>query len=87
MGRPYTGNISTRTYERVQKNGDIYVYEEQKQYDRERKMTITIGTHLLGKKLKGTDEIVPTRPKRKSIKTGKEAETPGEGSLSDSISE
>ena len=51
MGRPYTGNISTRTYERVQNNGDIYVYEEQKQYDPTRGVTITIGTHLIGKKL------------------------------------
>ena len=76
MGRPYTGNISVRTYERLQKNGDIYVYEEQKQYDQTRGITVTIGSRLIGKKLKGTDEIVSTRPHRKLNNITKEVDTP-----------
>ena len=51
-------------------------YEEKKQYDQKRKMTVTIGTHLIGKKIKGTEEIVPTRPKRKFINTTKEVMRP-----------
>jgi len=37
MARPYTGKITVRTVEKVQKNGDIYVIEEQRQYNQEKK--------------------------------------------------
>ena len=76
MSRPYTGNTTTRIRSRKQKNGDTYFYEEQRQYSQEKKMTITIGSKLIGKKLQGSDEIVSTRPRRKLINVTKEVETP-----------
>lgn len=48
-----------------QKNGDIYVYKVNKKYDKTKKYTINTSKHLIGKIIKGTTEIVPTRPKRK----------------------
>lgn len=76
MSRPYTGNTTTRIRSRKQKNGDTYFYEEQRQYSQEKKMTITISSKLIGKKLQGSDGIVSTRPRCKLINVTKEVETP-----------
>ena len=76
MPRKYTGKITTSHVERRQKNGDIYVYEEERQYDPEKKYSVTKHSKLLGVKKKGTDQIVPTRARRKFVNVTKEETTP-----------
>ena len=51
-----------------QKNGDIYVYEQITAYDPVTKKTVAQQKTLKGKILAGTDVLVPTRPKRTSIR-------------------
>ena len=65
MSRPVSG--AGKTYQvRVKKeNGIIYVYERKRRYDPEVGYTRTFDSHLLGKILPGTDEIVSTRSRRK----------------------
>ncbi len=76
MPRKYTGKISTLTVQRRQKNGDVYVYEEQRQYDPEKKYAVTLSAKLLGVKKKGTNQVVQTRPKRKFVNIDKEEVSP-----------
>ena len=61
MPRKYTGKISTLTVQRRQKNGDVYVYEEQRQYDPEKKYAVTLSAKLLGVKKKGTNQVVQSK--------------------------
>ena len=76
MPRNQTGTSTTSHVERRQKNGDIYVYEEERQYDPEKKYSVTKHSKLLGVKKKGTDQIVPTRARRKFVNVTKEETTP-----------
>ena len=79
MARPYTGKVSTRKVERKQKNGDLYVYEEQRQYDPLKKYTVTISSKLIGVKKKGTNKIVATRARRRFLNvTSTESSPTGE---------
>ncbi|MBD5560658.1 MAG: transposase, partial [Clostridia bacterium] len=64
-----SGEIKTYTVEKKLSNGDVYVYERQVQYDPLTKRNQQIGSKLLGKKVQGQGEIVPTRPKRRSGST------------------
>lgn len=65
MARPVSGKIRTCFMRQKQDNGDIYVYERQTQYDPKVQYTRNLSYKLIGKIIKGTTEIVPTRPKRK----------------------
>ena len=67
MARPYTGKVSTRIREQKQKNGTIYVIEEKRQYNPEKKYTETIESKLLGMKLSNDGKVVNTRPRRSFI--------------------
>ena len=64
-----SGEIKTYTIKKKLSNGDVYVYERQVQYDPLTKRNRQIGSKLLGKKVQGQGEIVPTRPKRRSGST------------------
>ena len=76
MPRKYTGKITTSHVERRQKNGDIYVYEEERQYDREKGYSVIQHSKLIGVKKKGTDQVVPTRARRKFVNVTQEETTP-----------
>ena len=70
MSRPIVGGIRIKTENRLQKNGDIYVYERKVEYDPTTRRNKTISRTLLGVKHVGSDEIQKTRSKRKPcIKT------------------
>ena len=64
MPRPFRNAIQVGPHRQKQKNGDVYVYERKTRYNPETKKTATIGKKLLGKIIKGTTELVPTRPKK-----------------------
>jgi len=59
-----SGQIKTSTVKKPQKNGDIYVLERQTLYDPDKKYTKVLSTKLIGKIPKGSEIMVPTRPKR-----------------------
>lgn len=74
MGRRYTGKISIgewRVRKRVwnEEKGEeqdvIYVYERATRYDKALKKTVKVYVKLLGKWDEETQQIVPTRPKKK----------------------
>ena len=64
MPRPRTGKTHTGERREYRKNGDIYVYERITGYDPKKQKTVTISEHLKGKIRAGSEEIIPTRPKR-----------------------
>lgn len=68
MGRALTGKQHVGTRRERRPNGDVYVYERVTGYDPKTRKTKTISTRLLGKIPAGTDEMIPTRPKKKSSK-------------------
>ncbi len=63
MGRKASGQERTDIIERRQKNGSTYVYRRVSAYDSEKGYYTCREQKLLGKKLPGSDEIIPTRPK------------------------
>lgn len=64
MGRQFRDKVTVgRRIQRL-KNGNVYVLERTTKYDPATKKTITIGQKLLGKIVKGSTEMVPTRAKR-----------------------
>ena len=67
MPRKHTGKVIKNRTEIPQKNGDIYIYEREYQYDPEIKKTKRILNKLVSKIQKDTGEIMPTRPKRKAV--------------------
>lgn len=66
MPRPISGVVKTSNVRVKRKNGDIYVYERKRKYDPEVGYTRTFDCRLLGKIKAGTEDLVPTRPKRKT---------------------
>ena len=64
MGRQFRDKVTVGQRRQRQKNGDIYVLERTTKYDPATKKTVTIGQRLLGKIVRGTTEMVPTRAKR-----------------------
>lgn len=64
MPRQYSGKIHVSIRHEKRKNGDIYVLERTTQYDREKKLTRTLKTRLLGKIPAGETEMVGTRAKK-----------------------
>lgn len=61
MARPIVGGVRIKTENRIQKNGDIYVYERKVEYDPTTRRNRTISRSLLGVKHPGSDEILKTR--------------------------
>jgi len=59
-----SGKVKTRTVRETQKNGDIYVFERKEVYNPEKKYNEVVEARLVGKIPKGTEAMVPTRPKR-----------------------
>ena len=59
-----SGEIKTRIVNVPQKNGDIYVQERKTIYDVEKKYNKVLSSKIISKIPKGTDKMVPTRPKR-----------------------
>ena len=66
MPRKPTGSVIKSRAEELQKNGDIYIYEREYQYDPKTKKTKRISNKLVSKIPRGTEAMVTTRPKRKS---------------------
>jgi hypothetical protein len=65
MAKPITGK--THVGERLEKrpNGDTYVYERITGYNEKTRKTYTVSQKLKGKIKAGTQEITPTRPKKR----------------------
>ena len=61
------GEVYTSTYKSTRSNGDVYVYQKKSVYDSDLKYDKIIERTLLGKIPAGSSEMVPTRPKKKSI--------------------
>ena len=66
MPRKAQGGEKRGIIREKQANGDIYVYERITCYDTNLHYSKTVSKTLIGKVLKGTDEMIDTRPKRKS---------------------
>lgn len=70
MSKPITGKTHVGERREKRPNGDIYIYERVTAYDEKTKKTYAVSQKLKGKIKSGTQEIIPTRPKkRKSEKT------------------
>ncbi|WP_319547799.1 transposase [Desulfogranum marinum] len=64
MAKPITGKTHVGERREKRPNGDIYVYERVTAYNEKTKKTYTVSQKLKGKIKAGTQEIVPTRPKK-----------------------
>ena len=82
MPKKPTGKVTKSQAKIKQKNGDIYIYEREYQYDPIKKKTIRITNRLMSKIPNGKVESVPTRPKQ-NLTGASLAEMPSDG-LADS---
>jgi len=73
MAKPITGKTHVGERREKRPNGDIYVFERVTAYNEKTRKTYTVSQKLKGKIKSGTQEIVPTRPKK----------TKGEGGVVD----
>jgi hypothetical protein len=64
MAKPITGKTHVGERREKRPNGDIYIYERITAYDEKTRKTYTVSQKLKGKIKSGTQEIVPTRPKK-----------------------
>lgn len=64
MSRPISGSTFTAFKRQRQKNNDIYVFERTMRYNPKTRKTETLKTKLIGKILAGSEEMIPTRPKK-----------------------
>jgi transposase len=64
MAKPITGKTHVGERRENRPNGDIYVYERVTAYNEKTKKTYTVSQKLKGKIKAGTQQIVPTRPKK-----------------------
>ena len=64
MAKPITGKTHVGERREKRPNGDIYVYARITAYDEKARKTYTVSQNLKGKIKAGTQEIVPTRPKK-----------------------
>lgn len=64
MAKPITGKIHVGERREKRPNGDIYIYDRVTSYDEKTRKTCTVSLKLKGKIKAGTDEIIPTRPKK-----------------------
>lgn len=74
MGRTRTGKTHSGQVRVTQKNGDVYVYERVTAYNPDTMKTYTVKKTLIGKIPSGQNEMIPTRPKKKSLKGSKDVE-------------
>ena len=65
MAKPITGKTHVGERREKRPNGDIYVYERITAYDEKTKKTYTVSQKLKGKIKSGTQELIPTRPKKR----------------------
>ncbi len=65
MSKPITGKTHVGERREKRPNGDIYVYERVTAYNEKTKMTYTVSQKLKGKIKQGTQELIPTRPKKR----------------------
>lgn len=63
MGRIASGKERVDLIEKDQGNGTVYVYRRVSIYNKEKGYYVSKEQKLLGKKVNGSDEIVPTRPR------------------------
>jgi len=64
MAKPITGKTHVGERRETRPNGDIYIYERITAYNEKTRKTYTVSQKLKGKIKAGTQEIVPTRPKK-----------------------
>jgi len=64
MAKPITGKTHVGERREKRPNGDIYVFERITAYNEKTRKTYTVSQKLKGKIKSGTQEIVPTRPKK-----------------------
>lgn len=69
MPRKASGKPNTKQVRRLQKNGDVYIYEVTTKYNPKKRYNEHISSKLIGKIPAGKTEMAPTRPRR----------TPGKG--------
>ncbi|WP_027940440.1 IS1634 family transposase [Anaerobiospirillum succiniciproducens] len=74
MGRTRTGKTHNGQVRVTQNNGDVYVYERVTAYNPDTMKTYTVKKTLIGKIPSGQNEMIPTRPKKKSLKGSKDVE-------------
>ena len=74
MGRTRTGKTHNGQVRVTQKNGDVYVYERVTAYNPDTMKTYTVKKTLIGKIPSGQNEMIPTRPKKKSLSTSPDVE-------------
>mgnify|MGYP001163330100 FL=1 len=65
MAKPITGKTHIGERREKRPNGDIYVYERITGYNEKRRKTYTVSQKLKGKIKAGTQEMTPTRPKKR----------------------
>ena len=65
MSKPVTGKTHVGERREKRPNGDIYLYERVTGYNEQTRMTYTVSQKLQGKIKSGTQEIIPTRPKKR----------------------
>ncbi|MGN8851480.1 IS1634 family transposase [Anaerobiospirillum succiniciproducens] len=75
MGRTRTGKTHNGQVRVTQKNGDVYVYERVTAYNPDTMKTYTVKKTLIGKIPFGQNEMIPTRPKKKSLNGSPDIET------------
>lgn len=70
MAKPVTGKRHVGERRERRPNGDIYVYERVTAYDEKTRKSYTVSQKLKGKIKAGTQEMVPTRPKKRKGEGG-----------------
>jgi len=70
MSKPITGKTHVGERRERRPNGDIYIYERITAYNEKARKTYTVSQVLKGKIKSGTQEMVPTRPKKRKGDSG-----------------
>lgn len=83
MPKRITGKTHVGERREKRPNGDIYVYERITAYNEKTKMSYTVSQTLRGKIKAGTQEMVPTRPKKRKEKGDDIAATRQHSGLTD----
>ena len=70
MSKPITGKTHIGERRERRPNGDIYIYERITAYNEKTRKTYTVSQKLKGKIKSGTQEMTPTRPKKRKGEGG-----------------
>ena len=70
MPKPVTGKTHVGERREKRPNGDIYIYERVTGYNEQSRKTYTVSQKLKGKIKSGTQEMIPTRPKKSQGEEG-----------------